>query len=119
MFTCGWNGAAVRSGSLWDLWNNNVIEDDRQEFLVFPKSAIVDRAGGCRIQKAFTTYSPLDNEGDPNMGRVERGREIARRRNRRVKLQTLRKAYAEAKTESEKADILEKVRKISPFAEVG
>lgn len=52
------------------------------------------------------------------MGRVERSREIARRRNRRATLKTLRKAYAEAKTESEKQDIREKVRKISPFAEL-
>lgn len=88
-------------------------------FASFSKSAIVDRAAGCRIQPAFTNDSPLDIEDYPIMGRVERGREIARRRNRRAKLQTLRKAYAEAKTESEKADVLEKVRKISPFAEVG
>lgn len=53
------------------------------------------------------------------MGRVERTREIARRRNRRAKLQTLRKAYANAKTESEKADILAKVQKVSPFAKLG
>ncbi|MCA9075919.1 MAG: hypothetical protein KDA93_12850 [Planctomycetaceae bacterium] len=49
------------------------------------------------------------------MGRVERSREIARRRSRRAKLTKLRKAYAEAKTESEKTDIQEKVRKLSPL----
>ena len=53
------------------------------------------------------------------MGRVERTREIARRRKRRVTLQKLRKAYGEAKTESEKADIQAKLRKISPFAVLG
>ena len=53
------------------------------------------------------------------MGRVERTREIARRRNRRTKLKTLRQAYREAKTESEKADIQEKLRKVSPFVELG
>jgi len=52
------------------------------------------------------------------MGRVERTREIARRRKRRATLKALRKAYAEAKNESEKTDILEKVRQISPFAEL-
>jgi len=50
------------------------------------------------------------------MGRVERTREIARRRIRRVKLKKLRSQYAEAKTESAKADIKEKLRKLSPLA---
>ena len=50
------------------------------------------------------------------MGRVERTREIARRRVRRVKLKKLRSQYAEAKTESAKADIKEKLRKLSPLA---
>ncbi|MEZ6145372.1 MAG: DUF6800 family protein [Planctomycetaceae bacterium] len=49
------------------------------------------------------------------MGRVERSREIARRRTRRAKLTKLRKAYANAKNESEKTDIKEKVRKLSPM----
>lgn len=53
------------------------------------------------------------------MGRVERTREIARRRNRRVKVQKLRKAFAEAKNESEKADIQQKLRKVSPLVELG
>ncbi|MGD9854536.1 MAG: DUF6800 family protein [Planctomycetaceae bacterium] len=47
------------------------------------------------------------------MGRVERTREIARRRVRRAKLKKLRGRFAVAKTESEKADLREKVRKIS------
>jgi hypothetical protein len=50
------------------------------------------------------------------MGRVERGRELARKRKRRVKLKKYRALYAKASTESDKAEILEKVRKISPFA---
>lgn len=50
------------------------------------------------------------------MGRVERTREIARRRSRRVKLKKLRTKYAESNNESDKATILAKVRKISPFA---
>lgn len=49
------------------------------------------------------------------MGRVERTREIARRRARRTKLKRLRQQYANAKTESEKADLREKVRKLSPL----
>lgn len=53
------------------------------------------------------------------MGRVERTREIARRRARRAKLKKLRKQYAEAKTESEKADLQEKVRKLSPLVKLG
>ncbi|MEZ6056365.1 MAG: DUF6800 family protein [Planctomycetaceae bacterium] len=50
------------------------------------------------------------------MGRIERGREIARRRTRRAKLAKLRKLYAEAKTPNEKTEIAAKVRRISPFA---
>jgi len=49
------------------------------------------------------------------MGRVERTREIARRRTRRAKLAKFRKAYAEAKSAGEKKDIQEKVRKLSPL----
>lgn len=52
------------------------------------------------------------------MGRVERGREIARRRIRRKKLKKYRRAYAESNDTSEKAQIVEKVRKISPFVEL-
>lgn len=50
------------------------------------------------------------------MGRVERSRELARRRTRRTKLRKLRTKYAAAKTETEKAEILAKVRRVSPFA---
>lgn len=50
------------------------------------------------------------------MGRVERGREIARRRNRRAKLKKLRRKYAEANDQGKKTEIVAKVRKISPFA---
>ena len=53
------------------------------------------------------------------MGRVERTREIARRRVRRTKHKKLKRQYANAKNESEKADLVEKVRKISPFVELG
>lgn len=49
------------------------------------------------------------------MGRVERTREIARRRTRRAKLKKIRARFAAAKTESEKADLRDKVRKISPL----
>jgi hypothetical protein len=50
------------------------------------------------------------------MGRIERQREIARRRARRVKLQKLRGRFAAAKTETDRAAIREKVQKLSPFA---
>ena len=52
------------------------------------------------------------------MGRVERDRELARRRKRREKLKKLRKKYAEAQTPAERAEIEAKVRKISPFAQL-
>ena len=50
------------------------------------------------------------------MGRVERTREIARRRMRRAKLRKLRKRFAEAKDGAEKDSILAKARRLSPFA---
>jgi hypothetical protein len=53
-----------------------------------------------------------------DMGRVERDREIARRRTRRVKLQKLRKLYAKADSKGQKDEIVAKIRRISPFAEV-
>ncbi|GAB4142298.1 MAG: hypothetical protein Tsb009_12470 [Planctomycetaceae bacterium] len=49
------------------------------------------------------------------MGRVERTREIARRRTRRAKLKKLRAKFAKATSESEKEAIQAKVRVISPF----
>ena len=49
------------------------------------------------------------------MGRVERTREIARRRTRRAKLAKLRVGYEKAGTTDEKLAIMAKVRKISPF----
>jgi hypothetical protein len=53
------------------------------------------------------------------MGRIERGREIARRRARRAKLKKLRGRFANAKSEAEKADLRAKVTKLSPFATLG
>ena len=50
------------------------------------------------------------------MGRVERDREIARRRVRRVKLKKLRAKFAASKDPDARAQIAEKVRRISPFA---
>jgi hypothetical protein len=50
------------------------------------------------------------------MGRVERDREIARRRSRRAKLQKLRKRFAKATDQASKSLILSKVRRLSPFA---
>lgn len=50
------------------------------------------------------------------MPRVERDRELARRRNRKKKLTKLRKKYAEASDRAEKEAVVEKLRKISPFA---
>lgn len=50
------------------------------------------------------------------MGRVERGREIARRRARRIKLGKLRQKFEKAATRADKELIAAKVRKVSPFA---
>jgi hypothetical protein len=50
------------------------------------------------------------------MGRVERDREIARRRTRRSKLKKLRARFAKATDQATKNLILAKARRISPFA---
>lgn len=52
------------------------------------------------------------------MGRVERTREIARRRTRRAKLKKYRAKFAAATSESEKEEIRAKVRKISPLVDL-
>lgn len=52
------------------------------------------------------------------MGRVERDREIARRRTRRAKLQKLRKSYAKADSKGKKDEILAKARRLSPFIDL-
>ncbi len=49
------------------------------------------------------------------MGRIERQREIARRRARRAKLKKLRGRFAAAKTEAEKAEVRTRVQRLSPF----
>jgi hypothetical protein len=50
------------------------------------------------------------------MGRVERDREIARRRTRSTKLKKLRVRFAKATDQATKNLILAKARRISPFA---
>ena len=52
------------------------------------------------------------------MGRVERQRELARRRKRGVQLKKLRARYAAATSESEKTELLAKARRMSPFVEL-
>ncbi len=51
------------------------------------------------------------------MGRVERDREIARRRSRRAKLKKLRAKYQAATTQADKDAIFAKAQKVSPFVE--
>ena len=52
------------------------------------------------------------------MGRTERTREIARRRKRKVQLLKMRTRFAAATSESEKAEILAKARRMSAFIEL-
>ena len=52
------------------------------------------------------------------MGRVERQRELARRRKRRAQLKKIRAKHAAASTDAEKAELLAKARKMSPFVEL-
>ena len=49
------------------------------------------------------------------MGRTERTREMARRRTRREKVKKLRARYAAAKSATEKAEIREKLLRVSPL----
>jgi hypothetical protein len=49
------------------------------------------------------------------MGRTERQREIARRRKRKVGLAKVRARHAASKNEAEKALLLAKARRMSPF----
>lgn len=49
------------------------------------------------------------------MGRVERDRELARKRSRKAKLKKLREKYAATSDSSVRAEIVEKVRRLSPF----
>jgi len=49
------------------------------------------------------------------MGRVERDREIARRRTRRAKLKRLRARFDAAQTQTEKDEIFAKARRLSPL----
>jgi hypothetical protein len=57
-----------------------------------------------------------DIRNDLRMGRVERDREIARRRARRTKLKKLRVRFAKATDAASKKLILAKARRLSPFA---
>ncbi len=52
------------------------------------------------------------------MGRIERTRELARKRTRRAKVKKYRAKYAAATSPTEKAEIREKMRKISPFVDL-
>ncbi|MBW3542091.1 MAG: hypothetical protein KY476_17615 [Planctomycetes bacterium] len=52
------------------------------------------------------------------MGRIERSRELARRRKRRVKLKKLRERFAKADSRSERNALLQKARRVSPFVDL-
>ena len=49
------------------------------------------------------------------MGRVERSREIARRRTRRAKVKKLRARFAAVKVATDKQALREKMFRVSPF----
>lgn len=52
------------------------------------------------------------------MGRIERQRELARQRSRKVKMKKLRTLYAAAKNDADKKAIADKMYRISPFAQL-
>lgn len=64
----------------------------------------------------ISEFGQCQIRNDASMGRVERDREIARRRTRRAKLQKLRARFAKATDQATKNLILAKARRISPFA---
>ena len=49
------------------------------------------------------------------MGRVERSRELARRRTRRAKIKKLKLRYMKSRNEGDKVEIAAAIRKISPL----
>lgn len=49
------------------------------------------------------------------MPRIQRDRDLSRKRARKAKLKKFRAQYASAKNETEKQEIFEKARRISPF----
>ncbi len=49
------------------------------------------------------------------MPRIERDRDLSRKRARKAKLRKFRAQYATAKNDTEKQAIFEKARRISPF----
>ena len=49
------------------------------------------------------------------MPRIERDREIARRRQRKVKIQKLVEKYMKSTVQADKQTIAQKVRRLSPF----
>lgn len=51
------------------------------------------------------------------MPRLERDRELARRRSRKAKIKKLRAKYAASQNDAEKQEILAKARRLSPFIE--
>ena len=53
------------------------------------------------------------------MGRIERSREIARRRTRRAKLAKIRRKFSVAKSDAEKQALQEKAAKVSSFVVLG
>lgn len=53
------------------------------------------------------------------MPKVERARELTRRRSRKAKLKKYRAKYAAASNDAEREEIAAKVRRISPFAVLG
>ncbi len=52
------------------------------------------------------------------MGRIERQRELARRRTRRVKVKKLRAKYAAATDQGTKELIIQKMRRVSPLVDL-
>ncbi len=58
----------------------------------------------------------VDHRCKFHMGRLERSRELARRRVRAVKLKKLRALHAAATNDADRKVIAEKVARISPFA---
>ena len=52
------------------------------------------------------------------MGRVERTRELHRRRHRRAKLKKLRATFKSTADKSKQQEVIQKVKRLSPFVDL-
>ena len=103
----------------WLTLNAERVKSNGLKLAWFADRAWQKGATGYRLQRNKRCKVRLGVTRNINvMGRVERGREIARRRTRRAKIKKLRARYENAKDQGERAEILAKARRMSPFIQL-